>query len=98
MYQGRLQRVLFGRFDLAGETRRIKESLTDPGRTVYAAEWGTRLSSDLRIGVGYGSGAFAVAGSVLRASALRGGVYVIVSSTLSQLFDLMPGAPPRLPR
>jgi hypothetical protein len=92
LFQGRLQRLLFNRLDLAGELRRITESVHDPGRTVYAAELGVRLAPDLRLGLGLSSGAFAMPGSVLQTTASRGGAYLVLSSTLARLFDLMPGS------
>jgi hypothetical protein len=90
--QGRIQRPLFWRFDAAGETRWIRESERDRGRTLFGLEWGTWVTPDLRVAAGWSSGPFAMPGSVLGTTASRGGSYLVISSTLSSLFELMPGA------
>jgi len=90
LLQNRLQRPLFGRFDAAAEARWMRASTRDPGRLILAAEWGTWIAPELRAGIGYSSGAFSVPGSVLNATASRGGAYLILSTRLAALFDLMP--------
>jgi hypothetical protein len=90
--QGRLQKSLSHRFDVAGEARWIRESVIAKGALITGAEWGTWLTRDLRIGLGYSSRGFANPGALLNSTAARGGPYVVLSSKLSGIFDLMGGS------
>jgi hypothetical protein len=87
--QSRLQKSLARRFDIAGEARWIRESVHAPGRLIPGVEWGTWVTRDLRVGLGYSPRGFANPGSLLNSTAARGGVYLVVSSKLSGIFDLM---------
>ena len=89
--QGRLQKSLSHRFDIAGEARWIRESVIAKGVLITGAEWGTWLTRDFRIGLGYSSRGFANPGALLNSTAARGGPYVVLSSQLSSIFDLMGG-------
>jgi len=88
-FQGRLQQSLFRRFDIAGEARWIRESANVPGALVTGAEFGTWLTRDFRIGLGYSAQGFANPGALLNSTAARGGLYLVISSRLSSIFDLM---------
>jgi len=90
--QGRLQKSLFHRFDIAGEARWIRESVMVRGALVTGVEWGTWLTQDFRIGLGYSSRGFANPGALLNSTAARGGPYIVISSRLSSIFDLMGGS------
>jgi SdrD B-like domain len=87
--QGRLQKSLTRRFDIAGEARWIRESVIVRGSLITGIEWGTWITRDFRIGLGYSSRGFANPGSLLDSTAARGGPYLIMSSKLSSIFDLM---------
>jgi hypothetical protein len=87
--QSRLQKSLSHRFDIAGEARWIRESVDAPGTLIPGVEWGTWATRDLRIGLGYSPRGFANPGSLLNSTAARGGAYLVVSSKLSGIFDLM---------
>jgi uncharacterized repeat protein (TIGR01451 family) len=87
--QSRLQKSLSRRFDIAGEARWIRESVHSPGTLVPGVEWGTWVTRDLRIGLGYSPRGFSNPGSLLNSTAARGGAYLVVSSKLSGIFDLM---------
>jgi hypothetical protein len=87
--QSRLQKSLSRRFDIAGEARWIRESVDAPARWVPGVEWGTWVTRDLRIGLGYSPSGFANPGSLLNSTAARGGAYLVISSKLSGIFDLM---------
>ena len=88
-FQTRLQQRVTSRFDIAGEIRLVKEVSQPQWHDIVAAEIGAWLSRDLRVGVGYSSRGFANPGSLLDATASRGGTYLVLSSRLSALFDLM---------
>jgi len=90
--QGRLQKSLTRRFDIAGEARWVQESKIVRGALIVGLEWGTWLSRDLRVGLGYSSSGFANPGALLNSTAARGGVYMVISSRLSGIFDLMGGS------
>jgi len=90
--QGRLQKSLTHRFDIAGEARWIRESVIVRGSLITGVEWGTWITRDFRIGLGYSSRGFANPGSLLNSTAARGGPYLIMSSKLSSIFDLMGGS------
>jgi len=87
--QGRLQKSLTKRFDIAGEARWVKESSLTSGALVTGVEWGTWVTRDLRVGLGYSPSGFANPGALLNSTAARGGAYLVVSSRLSSIFDLM---------
>jgi len=87
--QSRLQKSLSRRFDVAGEARWIRESAHAPGTLIPGVEWGTWVTRDLRIGLGYSPRGFANPGSLLNSTAARGGAYLVISSKLSGIFDLM---------
>jgi len=87
--QGRLQKSLFYRFDIAGEARWVRESMRTRGALVTGIEFGTWLTRDLRIGLGYSPSGFANPGALLNSTAARGGLYLAISSKLSSIFDLM---------
>jgi hypothetical protein len=87
--QGRLQQSVFRRFDIAGEARWIRESANVPGALVTGAEFGTWLTRDFRIGLGYSAEGSASPGALLNSTAARGGIYLVISSRLSSIFDLM---------
>jgi len=87
--QSRLQKSLSRRFDIAGEARWVRESVYAPGALIPGVEWGTWVTRDLRIGLGYSPRGFANPGSLLNSTAARGGVYLVISSKLSGIFDLM---------
>jgi len=87
--QSRLQKSLSRRFDIAGEARWIRESVDAPGNLIPGVEWGTWATRDLRIGLGYSPRGFANPGSLLNSTAARGGAYLVISSKLSGIFDLM---------
>jgi hypothetical protein len=89
LLQTRLQRSLTARFDIAGEARTIRESLAEPFHYVAAEELGVWLTRDLRVGFGHSSGGFMNPGSLLNSTASRGGYYLLISSRLSAMFDLM---------
>jgi len=94
--QSRLQKSLSRRFDIAGEARWVREFVHAPGALIPAVEWGTWVTRDLRIGLGYSPRGFANPGSLLNSTAARGGAYLVISSKLSAIFDLM-GKPLGLP-
>jgi hypothetical protein len=87
--QGRLQKSLTKRFDIAGEARWIKESNLTSGALVAGVEWGTWVTRDLPVGLGYSPSGFANPGALLNSTAARGGAYLVVSSRLSSIFELM---------
>jgi hypothetical protein len=87
--QSRLQKSLSRRFDIAGEARWVRESVHAPGTLVPGVEWGTWVTRDLRIGLGYSPRGFSNPGSLLNSTAARGGAYLVVSSKLSGIFDLI---------
>src|SRR4029450_13933471 len=87
--QVRFQQSLFRRFDIAGEARWIRESANVPGALVAGAEFGSWLTRDFRIGLGYSAQGFANPGALLNSTAARGGVYLVISSRLSSIFDLI---------
>jgi hypothetical protein len=90
--QGRLQKSLTRRFDIAGEARWVQESKIVRGALITGLEWGTWLNRDFRIGLGYSPSGFANPGALLNSTAARGGVYMVISSRLSSIFDLMGGS------
>jgi VCBS repeat-containing protein len=90
--QGRLQKSLTRRFDIAGEARWVQESRIARGALITGLEWGTWLNRDLRIGLGYSPSGFANPGALLNSTAARGGLYMVISSRLSGIFDLMGGS------
>jgi uncharacterized repeat protein (TIGR01451 family) len=90
--QGRLQKSLTRRFDIAGEARWVQESKIVRGALITGVEWGTWLNRDLRIGLGYSPSGFANPGALLNSTAARGGLYMVISSRLSGIFDLMGGS------
>jgi hypothetical protein len=90
--QGRLQKSLSRRFDIAGEARWIRESMIVRGALIMGAEWGTSITRNFRVGLGYSSRGFANPGALLNSTAARGGPYVVISSKLSSIFDLMGGS------
>jgi len=87
--QGRLQQSLFKRFDIAGETRWIQEASNISGTVITGVEWGTWLTRDFRVGLGYSPNGFANPGALLNSTAARGGTYLVISSRLSSIFDLI---------
>jgi hypothetical protein len=87
--QSRLQKSLSRRFDIAGEARWIRESAHAPATWIPGVEWGTWVTRDLRIGLGYSPRGFANPGSLLNSTAARGGAYLVISSKLAGIFDLM---------
>jgi hypothetical protein len=87
--QGRLQQSLSSRFDIAAEARWIRESAHVSGTWVAGMEWGAWITQDLRIGLGYSPMPFSNPGSLLNSTAARGGAYLVISSRLSSIFDLM---------
>jgi uncharacterized repeat protein (TIGR01451 family) len=87
--QSRLQKSLSRRFDIAGEARWIRESVHAPAAWIPGVEWGTWITRDLRIGLGYSPRGFANPGSLLNSTAARGGAYLVISSKLAGIFDLM---------
>jgi uncharacterized repeat protein (TIGR01451 family) len=90
--QGRLQKSLTHRFDIAGEVRWVQESKIVRGAWITGLEWGTWLNRDFRIGLGYSPSGFANPGALLNSTAARGGLYLVISSRLSGIFDLMGGS------
>jgi hypothetical protein len=90
--QGRLQKSLTHRFDIAGEARWVQESKIVRGALITGLEWGTWLNRDFRVGVGYSPSGFANPGALLNSTAARGGLYMVISSRLSGIFDLMGGS------
>jgi hypothetical protein len=90
--QGRLQKSLTHRFDIAGEVRWVQESKIVRGAWITGLEWGTWLNRDFRIGLGYSPSGFANPGALLNSTAARGGLYMVISSRLSGIFDLMGGS------
>ncbi len=89
LLQGRLQQSLTRRFDVAGESRIIRESVIEPFRAVTAGEFGAWLTRDIRVGLGYSTRGYKNPGSLLNSTASRGGTYLVITSRLSALFDLM---------
>src|SRR5206468_1274854 len=89
LIQARVQQSLTRRFDIAGDSRLIRESLAEPYLGVTAGEFGAWLSRDIRVGVGYSSRGFRNPGSLLNSTASRGGYYLILTSRLSAIFELM---------
>ena len=89
LMQARIQQALTRRFDVALESRAIRESLAEPFRSVTAGEAGIWLSRDFRVGLGYSNRGYSNPGSLLNATASRGGYYLVLSSRLSAIFDLM---------
>jgi len=87
--QNRIQQQLLKRFDVALEARWTRAGFSEPLAVILATEWGTWITPDFRVGAGYSSRGFANPGSVLNATAARGGTYIVISSRLSSLFDLM---------
>lgn len=77
------------RLDIAAKVRFVKEAALGPRQTIGAVEFGAWLSRDFRVGVGYSSHGFSNPGSLLNSTASRGGTYLVLSSRLSSLFDLM---------
>jgi len=90
--QGRLQKSLTHRFDIAGEARWVQESKMVRGALIIGLEWGTWLTRDFRVGLGYSPSGFANPGALLNSTAARGGLYMVISSRLSGIFDLMGGS------
>jgi uncharacterized repeat protein (TIGR01451 family) len=88
-WQGRLQQALLKRFDIAGETRWLRESANISSTLAMAVEWGTWVSRDFRVGLGYSPSAYDNPGALLNSTAARGGAYLVISSRLSSLFDLV---------
>lgn len=91
-FQTRLQQRVTRRFDIAAEVRLVKEAALAPRQTIGAVEFGAWVSRDVRVGIGYSSHGFSNPGSLLNSTASRGGTYLVISSRLSSLFDLMGGA------
>ena len=87
LVQVRLQRALTLGFDIAAEVRRVESS--SAVTNIGAIELGAWIGRPLRVGFGYSTDGFHNPGSLLRATASRGGPYLVFSSTLSSLFDLM---------
>ena len=86
--QGRLQRDVTTRFNLAGEFRYWDAS--GPNRRVGAVEVGAWLvPRTLRAGFGYSTDGLANPGSLLRSTSARGGPYLVFSASLASAFDLM---------
>jgi hypothetical protein len=90
--QGRLQKALTHRFDIAGDARWVQESKIVRGALITGLEWGTWLNRDFRVGLGYSPSGFANPGALLNSTAARGGLYLVISSRLSGIFDLMGGS------
>jgi hypothetical protein len=90
--QGRLQKALTHRFDIAGDARWVQESKIVRGALITGLEWGTWLNRDFRVGLGYSPSGFANPGALLNSTAARGGLYMVISSRLSGIFDLMGGS------
>jgi hypothetical protein len=86
--QTRIQRRLWRWMDLALEARRV-QVFSEPAAHIYAGEAGGWVGAGLRVGVGYSSDGFHNPGSLIRATASRGGPYLVFTSTLSSLFDFM---------
>jgi hypothetical protein len=91
-FQTRLQQRVTRRFDIAAEVRLVKEAALAPRQTIGAVEFGAWVSRDFRVGIGYSSHGFSNPSSLLNSTASRGGTYLVISSRLSSLFDLMGGA------
>jgi len=90
--QTRLQQSLTRRIDIAVEGRWVKESGQAAWQRIGAVELGGWLTQDFRIGVGYSSRGFANPGSLLNSTSSRGGTYLVISSRLSSIFNLMGGS------
>jgi uncharacterized repeat protein (TIGR01451 family) len=90
--QGRLQQSLFKRYDIAGEARWVQEAANISGNLVSAVEWGTWITRDLRVGLGYSPQGFNNPGALLNSTAARGGTYLVISSRLSAMFNLLGSA------
>ena len=88
-FQTRLQQSVTRRFDVAAEVRLVRETALGPWQEIFAAELGAWLSRDFRVGIGYSSCGFNTAGSMLNSTASRGGTFLVLSSRLSSMFDLM---------
>jgi hypothetical protein len=91
LLQSRLQQCLSNRFDIAGEARWNRDKLNETGAVILASEWGTWITPEVRLGLGYSSRSLANAGPLMNATADRGGAYLVISSRLSSIFDLMGG-------
>ena len=88
-FQTRLQQSVTRRFDVAAEVRLVQEMALGPWQEIFAAEFGAWLSRDFRVGIGYSSRGFHNPGSMLNSTASRGGTFLVLSSRLSSIFDLM---------
>ena len=89
LWQGRAQVAVFSRVDVAGELRWVDELASNTsGRLIEAGEIGFWVSRDLRVGGGYTSRPWTASGPTLETSTGRGGLYLVLSSRLSSLFDL----------
>jgi hypothetical protein len=86
-FQTRLQRSLTRGFDVAVEGRRVY--VGGQASNIVAVEGGWWLAKTLRVGAGYSSDGFANPGALLRSTASRGGPYLVFSTSLASLFDLM---------
>lgn len=76
----------FGRyFDVAGEMRMLAQPSSNSGRTSFGSELGFWVFPDLRVAGGYNLTSVSEPGVILNG---RRGFYFVISSKLSNLFDL----------
>ncbi|MEQ1642210.1 MAG: hypothetical protein ABL959_02045 [Pyrinomonadaceae bacterium] len=86
--QFRLQQRINDYLDLAAETRWLFQPASDTRRTSMGAEVGYWLLSDLRFGFGYNFTGVREQSGLLLPGQSRRGCYFVISSKLSNLFDL----------
>ena len=86
--QGRAQIQISHRFDAAVEARLLNQPTTSINQWTVAAEAGFWIMKDIRVGLGYHfRSADEIAASFLT-SPIRQGVYFVLSSKLSNMFNL----------
>jgi uncharacterized repeat protein (TIGR01451 family) len=88
LYQGRTQLRLGRSFDTAAEARIISQPVTDTQRWSLGNELGYWIVPDLRVALGYNYKSIDEYHANFLANPVRRGFYFVMSTKLSNLFDL----------
>ena len=107
--QGRLQYRFLRRFDAAAEARTLSQPDTSTNQWTAGAELGFWPASDLRVALGYNFKSADEISANFLTNPVRQGVYFVISSKLSNMFNLFnpvdcrcapaaPVAPPPAPK
>jgi hypothetical protein len=88
LYQGRSQLRLSRAFDAAAEVRMISQPATDTQRWSMGNEIGYWIMPDLRLALGYNYKSIDEYRADFLANPVRRGFYFVMSTKLSNLFDL----------